>query len=422
MTTDQYQHHPSQGPGAIQDPTPMDGLGDQRSPADASTAPGARPLKGLVVLDLAQFLAGPMAALRLGDMGARVLKVERAGTGELGRSLLLAEQRLSGASGLFQTVNRGKESIAADFRDPADLQRLRQLIVHADVLIEAFRPGVLDRVGLGWEDVRRLNPRLVYASVTGYGAQGPWAGLPGQDLLVQARSGLLWINGRSADPPTPAGLSMVDVYTGALLTQGILAALVRRGISGDGARVETSLLEAATDLQLEHLTVFLNAENGVSAQPERGSVATAHPYLPAPYGVYATADHWLAIAMAPLSKLGPLLDLADLGEGLDAYRDRDEIKTTIAARLRTRTRAEWLALLQTADIWCAEVLDWADLTSSQAWDVAGLEQRVGPLNQSFRTTRCPIRIDGRVLLDDRAAPELGVHGPLPPATDTERNG
>lgn len=377
----------------------------------AATPDGTdRPLDGLIVLDLAQFLAGPMAAMRLGDLGARVLKVERSGTGELGRSLFLAGQRLAGESGLFQTVNRGKESVASDFRDSADIAYVRELITHADVVIEAFRPGVLDRVGLGWEQARALNPRLIYASVTGYGAGGPWSGLPGQDLLVQARSGLLWLNGRDVDPPTPVGLSLVDIYTGSLLTQGILAALVRRGVTGTGARVETSLLEAATDLQLEHLTVFLNRDpESAPAQPDRGSVATAHPYLEAPYGVYATADHWLAIAMTPLARLGELLELPDLATDVHAYRDRDEVKTRIAQRLRTRTRAEWLALLQPADIWCAEVYDWSDLTASDAWEVAGLEQRVGAVDNGFRTTRCPIRIDGRILLDPRPAPALGEH-------------
>lgn len=390
--------------------SPAAGPNGHRRRETAAVDGADRPLDGLIVLDLAQFLAGPMAAMRLGDLGARVLKVERSGTGELGRSLFLAGQRLAGESGLFQTVNRGKESVASDFRNPADVAYVRELIVQADVVIEAFRPGVLDRVGLGWDQVRALNPRLIYASVTGYGAGGPWSSLPGQDLLVQARSGLLWLNGRDQDPPTPVGLSLVDIYTGSLLTQGILAALVRRGITGTGARVETSLLEAATDLQLEHLTVFLNRdpESG-PAQPDRGSVATAHPYLEAPYGVYATADHWLAIAMTPLARLGELLDLPELATDLHAYRDRDEVKRRIAERLLTRTRADWLARLQPADIWCAEVYDWSDLTTSDAWEVAGLEQRVGGLDSGFRTTRCPIRLDGRILLDPRPAPALGEH-------------
>jgi len=369
----------------------------------------SRPLEGIVVLDFAQFLAGPMATLRLADLGADVIKVERPGTGELGRDLLLSDQLIDGASGLFQTINRGKRSVTANLKDENDLERVRQLIDSADVLVENFRPGVMERLGLGPEDVRARNPRLIYARVTGYGPDGPWRGAPGQDLLVQAKSGLMWLSGRLSDPPTPTGLSLVDIYTGSVIAQAILAALVGRATTGQGSCVETSLLEAAADLQVEQLTVFLN-DGG--HQPQRGSVATAHPNLTAPYGVYATVDGWLALAMSSLKDLAVLLDIEALAEpSATSFVNRDPVKQLISDRLRDATTRAWLDILEPAGVWSAEVLDWRALSAEPGWVATEIVQSVQtPGGGSFRTTRCPIRYNGARLVNDRPAPKLGEHG------------
>jgi len=373
------------------------------------TVTASRPLEGIVVLDFAQFLAGPMATLRLADLGADVIKVERPGTGELGRDLLLSDQLIDGASGLFQTINRGKRSVTANLKDENDLERVRQLIDSADVLVENFRPGVMERLGLGPEDVRARNPRLIYARVTGYGPDGPWRGAPGQDLLVQAKSGLMWLSGRLSDPPTPTGLSLVDIYTGSVITQAILAALVGRATTGQGSCVETSLLEAAADLQVEQLTVFLN-DGG--HQPQRGSVATAHPNLTAPYGVYATSDGWLALAMSSLTDLAVLLDIEALAEPSAAtFVNRDPITQLISDRLVGGTTRAWLDVLEPAGVWCAEVLNWRALSAEPGWAAAEIVQSVQTSGGgSFRTTRCPIRYNGARLVNDRPAPKLGEHG------------
>lgn len=217
-----------------------------------------RPLEGLVVLDFAQFLAGPSAALRLADLGARVIKVERPGTGDGCRQLRLADLTMDDESLLFHTINRGKESIVVDLGDAADRSRLTGLVRRADVLIHSFRPGALDRFGFDYESLRAVNPRFVYAHVSGYGPSGPWASEPGQDLLVQARTGMAWLGGRADDAPTPLPLSVVDQVTGAYLVQGVLACLVRRGITNAGGLVEVSLFEAAMDLQIEAFTAYLN--------------------------------------------------------------------------------------------------------------------------------------------------------------------
>ena len=188
-----------------------------------------RPLAGLLVLDFSQFLAGPSAALRLADLGARVIKVERPGTGDLGRQLYISNLELDGDSTLFHSINRNKESFAADLKQPEDLAAVRELVKRADVIIQNFRPGVMARIGLDAATARSLNPRLVYASITGYGDRGPWRDKPGQDLLAQSLSGLAWLSGDAAQGPVPMGLAVADMLAGAHLVQGILACLVRRG-------------------------------------------------------------------------------------------------------------------------------------------------------------------------------------------------
>ncbi|CAK8742232.1 Acetyl-CoA:oxalate CoA-transferase [Sodalis praecaptivus] len=197
------------------------------------------PLAGLMVLDFSQYLAGPSAALRLADMGARVIKVERPEGGDGSRRLSLRNQWVGEDSLLFHTINRGKESFTADLKDPQALALVKMLIAQADVVIENFRPGVMDKIGLGFDAVKTLNPRLVYASVTGYGTRGPWAKKAGQDLLIQAMSGLTWLNGDRDQPPTPFALSVADSLAGTHLVEGILACLIHRGKTqqGDGLRL-----------------------------------------------------------------------------------------------------------------------------------------------------------------------------------------
>src|SRR4030095_69553 len=168
------------------------------------------PLDGLIVLDFSQFLAGPSCALRLADLGARVIKVERPGAGELGRQLYISNLALDGDSTLFHSINRNKRGFAANLKGPADLSRVKQLIARADVLIQNFRPGVMERIGLDYAVVHELNPRLVYATISGYGPEGPWRDKPGQDLLAQSVSGLAWLNGNADQPPTPFGLAVAD--------------------------------------------------------------------------------------------------------------------------------------------------------------------------------------------------------------------
>ena len=369
------------------------------------------PLSGLLVLDLSQFLSGPYAALRLGDLGARVIKVERPDGGDLCRRLYLSDTEIGGDSTLFHAINRGKESFAVDMKDPVDLERLKVLIAKADVLIQNFRPGVIDRLGLSYEVAKATNPRLVYASITGYGDEGPWARLPGQDLLAQARSGVMWLTGDATQGPVPFGLAVADMLAGAAIVQGVLAALVRRGITGAGGHIETSLIECLVDLQFEVLTTYFN-DGG--RKPARSAVSGAHAYLAAPYGVYRTKDGYLALAMTPIPRLADLLEL----KALDRFREvpaswfteRDTIKRIVADFLSTEATAHWLAILQRADVWCAEVLDWSALVANDAFKVLDMVQTVVREDAvAIRTTRAPFRVDGVRPRSERAAPRIGEH-------------
>lgn len=369
-----------------------------------------KPLAGLLVLDFAQFLAGPWAATRLADLGARVIKIERPGTGDIGRQLYISNLALDGDSTLFHSINRNKQSYAADLKNPADLAKVRQLIARADVLIQNFRPGVMERIGLGPEPCAALNPRLVYGVVTGYGRTGPWVDKPGQDLLAQALSGLVHLNGNAGDPPQPFGLAVADLTASAHLVQGLLAALVRRGVTGQGGLVEVSLLESILDLQFEVTTTFLN-DGG--SEPRRSAVNNGHAYLGAPYGIYATADGFLALAMGSIPRLGELLPLPALAAFADPtswFAQRDEIKQLLADHLKTQPTRRWLDRLEPADIWCAEVLSWPKLWQTEAFRTLDFEQEVtrdgGP---TLRTTRCPITIDGQRFKSPRGAPRVGQH-------------
>ncbi len=369
-----------------------------------------KPLEGLIVLDFSQFLAGPSAALRLADLGARVIKIERPQTGDLCRQLYISNLQLDGDSTLFHSINRNKESFAADLKVEADRQIVHGLVARADVLIQNFRPGVIERLGFDYQAVRAYNDRLVYAEVTGYGHEGPWREKPGQDLLVQSLSGLAWLNGDADRPPTPFGLAVADLFAGAHLVQGILACLVRRGITGRGGHVEVSLLESVLDFQFEVLTTYLN--DGGKA-PERSTINNAHAYLGAPYGIYATADGYLALAMGSVTRLGELLGCPALAAYADPkswFTRRDEIKRVLVEHLKTHTTAHWLAILEPADIWCADVFTWDRLMEHPAFRKLDMIQEVISRNGSvMRTTRCPIRIDGEIYKSENGAPGVGEH-------------
>ncbi len=369
-----------------------------------------KPLEGLLIVDLSQFLSGPSASLKLADLGARVIKIERPIKGDICRSLYVSNVKMNGVSSIFHAINRNKESFCADLKNEKDRVRILKLIENADVVMHNFRPGVIDRLGLSYNLISKVNPNIVYGEVSGYGIEGPWKNKPGQDLLVQALSGLTWLSGNKTDGPVPMGLAVVDILAGAHLVQGILAALVRKGINGKGAKIEVSMLESIIDFQFETLTTFY-MDGGKPT--ERTAHNNAHAYLGAPYGVYKTKNGYLAVAMAKIPQLGELLGCVELlafQEVPSWFEERDKIKHLLADHLATDRTEKWLAILESADIWCADVLDWKKLLKSEGYKVLEMEQEVQMSDgYSFKTTRCPIKIDGELLTSRKGTPALGEH-------------
>ncbi|WP_417811474.1 CaiB/BaiF CoA transferase family protein [Thalassospira alkalitolerans] len=362
------------------------------------------PLEGLKVLDFSQFLAGPYCALKLADLGADVVKVERTGLGDLSRYLYLTDTKIGGESTIFHAINRNKRSVAVDLKSDEDKARLQQLVAEADVILQNFRPGVMERLGFGYEAVKKINPTVVYGTVTGYGAEGPWVDLPGQDLLAQARSGVMWLSGGQDDGPVAMGLPVADVLAGSALAHGVLALLYRRATKEIGGYVETSLIEVLADLQFELLTTWFNDGHRT---PKRSKNNPAHAYLAAPYGVYETADGYIAIAMGKLDLLAEITGLVSDIAGLDAFKQRDKIKAALATRLKTLPSANWMEKFVANDIWAAPVMDWDGVIDSGILQTLDMVQDIRRGDVEMKTTKLPLRIDGIRPASSRAAPELG---------------
>jgi len=373
-----------------------------------------KPLEGLLVLEFAQFMAAPTAGLRLADLGARVIKIERPVKGESGRQIAIRNIFIDGDSLVFHTINRNKESYAADLKDPADMERIKKLIQKADIITHNFRPGVMEKIGLDYASVQAINPRIIYGVVTGYGSKGPWASRPGQDLLVQSLSGLTYLSDTADAGPVPFGLATADMICGAHFVQGLLAALIKRDKTNTGALVEVSLIESVLDLQFEVLTTYLNDGGKL---PQRSSIkGNGHAYLSAPYGIYKTKDNYLALAMGDLHHIGNAIGCnleETYTDKTQWFEQRDEIMALLAEKLKDKTTGEWLSKLEAEGIWCSEVFTYEQTLQHEGYRVLGMQQEVKlPDGGSLTTTRCPIRINNNKLYSDIAAPKPGAHTEL----------
>jgi crotonobetainyl-CoA:carnitine CoA-transferase CaiB-like acyl-CoA transferase len=367
-------------------------------------------LAGIRILDFSQMMMGPWATQLLGDLGADVIKVERPKVGEWERSLAAMGQLLNGDSPFFLSMNRNKRSLTLDLKHPEAGPIVDRLITTVDVVVENFRPGVMERLGFGFERLSELNARLVYCSASGYGSRGPYVKRPGQDLLIQALSGLAANTGRASDPPTPIGTSICDAMAAMMVACGILAALQARTHTGKGQKVEVDLLSTALAAQCQEAVVHLNN----FPRWERSAAGITQPWIGAPYGIYPTSDGHLALAMNSLRVLGELLDLPDValyeGNPREAFTDRDTIKRRLEERLLTRTTNEWLELMATRDIWCAPVKDFEaifnDPQVAAAEIVTTVEQpNIGPL----KVIRAPITLSGTPATVRRPSPKVGEH-------------
>ncbi|MDR1512840.1 MAG: CoA transferase [Propionibacteriaceae bacterium] len=322
----------------------------------AGAVAGVGPLDGVVVADFTQLVQGPYAAQILADLGAEVIKIEPP-AGDWLRRFALGNTYLGGESVSFLAFNRNKQSIVLNLKRPDQREAARRIAAQADVLLENFRPGVMERLGLGYDSLRQINPGLVYCASSGYGTSGPYVERPGQDLLVQAMTGLPTLMGRAGDPPVPVGIGLSDLAAGLHMVYGTLAALVERARTGQGRRVDVNLLNSLLALESQELTAHLNS----SARPGRNPHMAGTPYTGAPYGLYPTRDGFIAIAMNLVGKLMAVV-------GAVGFEDVDEanvtdpeldgrIRRALGERLAQRDTADWLDALLAEDIWCAPLND-----------------------------------------------------------------
>jgi crotonobetainyl-CoA:carnitine CoA-transferase CaiB-like acyl-CoA transferase len=315
---------------------------------------GEGPLRHVTVLDLTQMLMGPIATQLLGDLGALVIKVEPP-QGEWERAFLPRGRRFQGESAYFLAMNRNKLSLTADLKDPGDRELVLALVERCDAIVNNYRPRVMERLGLGYDALRRRNARLVYAQGSGYGRAGPLADRPGQDLLVQALSGLAANTGGGNGPPIPTAAAVCDAAAGFLLAFSIVSAVLDARLTGTGRTVDVSLLGSALLLQAPEAFLALNTE----MEWRRSLANIGAPWFGAPYGLYQTADGWVAIAMTPRQRLVELFGLpAELLE-LDEeawYQRRDEVNAKFAAVLLERTTDAWLEFFAEHDVWASPLL------------------------------------------------------------------
>ncbi len=364
-------------------------------------------LEGIRILDFTQMMLGPLCTQMLADLGADVIKVERPRTGDWIRSMPMLGGLVGGDSAAFHSFNRNKRSLAIDLKSKAGREALLKIATHCDVVAENFRTGVMDRLGLGYEDFRVVNPKIIYASGSGWGAGSSLArqGWPGQDLLVQAMSGIMFNTGRAKDPPTPCGTPVADYAASQSLAIGILSAIVARDRHGVGQKVETNLFSSLLLAMAQENFAVLNQ----GADLERSEAGIASCWNDAPYGAYQTSDGWIAIAMCPLDKLGSLIGAENLGV-LDAWTERETAQRAIAERISTRTTADWMQAFKEADVWAApirrsrEVME--ELVSEESERLVILDH---PKAGRIRAIGSPIVLSGTPAVPVRAAPLVGEH-------------
>ena len=320
----------------------------------------AGPLTGVRVLDLSLAMAGPFAAQKLGDMGADVTKIEPPGAGEWHRARAGGDAWVNHHNSSFLAFNRNKRSLAVNLKTEAGQQVVYRLAAKADVALINYRPGVAERLGVDYESLAAVNPGLVYCALSGYGATGPYAGLAGQDLVIQGFSGALSNAGRATEAPRAAPFYVCDATAAHVVVEAVLAGLVCRARQGIGQKVEVNLLSSIIDMQAQELSIYMTG----GARPSRSAEPLGHSFIEAPYGIYETADGYITISVGDLRVLGKVLEL----EGLEKFESRvwepegrDELYRLVAARLRQRTSEEWLRDLRSADYWAGPVYDYEDL-------------------------------------------------------------
>jgi crotonobetainyl-CoA:carnitine CoA-transferase CaiB-like acyl-CoA transferase len=363
-------------------------------------------LEGLRIADFSQLVQGPNATQMLADMGADVIKIEPL-HGDWQRNWSLKDAYINDESLSFLTFNRGKRSIALNVKHPLGKEAALKIIQSSDVLLENFRPGVMDRLGLGYESLARIHPRLIYCASCGWGQDGPYVTRPGQDLLAQAVAGVLYLNGKAGDPPTPVGMGIADLTASFHIVSAILAAVYHRDRSGEGQRIDINLLNSILSLATQEITVYFNQHS----EPERSAAGIGHPCVGAPMGVYRTRDGYIVVAMMPLGKVAELVGIPGFAgnDSRNMLENRDEVKRQLEPGFARKTTAELMEIFMEADIWAAPVNTFpATERDPQVQHNQIVVTFDHPKAKQFRTIGPPIRFS-RTPARVRRPPLLGEH-------------
>ncbi|MEC7619978.1 MAG: CoA transferase [Bacteroidota bacterium] len=312
------------------------------------------PLKGLVVADFSQLAQGPWATQMLGDMGADIIKIEPV-KGDWMRHYSYGNLYPEGESISFLSFNRNKRSIALNLKETKANKVAIDIIAKADILVENFRPGVMDRLGLGYDDMIKINPKLVYCSSSGYGSSGPYLHRPGQDLLAQSISGTAALNGVKGQMPVVTAVGQADLLTSLFINQSVLAAIYSREKTGKGQKIETNLLNSVVGFHVQEITAYLHK----GSNPERSESGIPNPWVGAPYGLYNTKDGYIAIGMNSVQKLAKIVGLPQYDSkeyaSNNVIESRDEIRFAFDVVFQKKRTDEWLEILLKEDIWCSQV-------------------------------------------------------------------
>jgi crotonobetainyl-CoA:carnitine CoA-transferase CaiB-like acyl-CoA transferase len=370
---------------------------------------GSGPLRDVTVLDFTQMMMGPVATQLLGDLGAVVIKVERPVSGEWERSYMPRGRRLHGESPYFLAMNRNKLAITADLTKAEDCAFLLELVAKCDVVVENFRPGVMDRLGFSYEELLKHNPKLVYASGSGFGPKGPLVKRPGQDMLLQSMSGLAANSGPADGPPVPLAAPILDASTAFLLAFSIVSSVLDARENGTPHRVEASLLGTALMIQCQEALVSMNTD----LTWQRSSAGIAAPWTDAPYGIYRTSDGFIAMSMTPRARLATIFDLPSaLVDGTDDqwFERRDEVNAILVAKLKNRTTEDWLSMLTNEGMWVAPVQSVSEMVRHPQVEANGYVEEIEvPGGQRVRAVGLPFGLSGIDCANRLPVPTIGQH-------------
>lgn len=374
-------------------------------------------LDGVKILGFTHFAQAPFALQLLGDLGADVINVERPGVGDFNRSFQ-SEEKLGGESPFFLAMNRNKRSLALNLKHPEAKEIVYKLLKEVDVVVTNYRPGTLDKLGIGYEDAKKINPRIVYCEAIGYGSSGPYSTLPGQDLLAQSLSGFASIVGPDQDGrPVAGGIYVVDMYSSMLLTVGVLSALISAKETGKGQRVEINLLNSGIHMQSQEIAYYLNTGN----KPQRPKHYSGHFLQEAPYGIYKTRNGWMSFATNMVDNaewkvqtMGELLGIDNLREIMTDRKtmleNRDQIHDILEAALVKQDTEYWIEKFQAVGFWCAKVNDYEDLVQDPQVIHNGIIKEIRhPVAGTYKAIGTPIEMSETPPTIRRPAPLLGEH-------------